>query len=81
MPLLNEMELIGRLREIRKRKGMSVQDVANATGIPRAAIAKTEVGQRRLTVNDAVALCRALDVDLRVALSPEPMSVSWEVQV
>lgn len=79
--MLSESLLIRRLREIRQVQGKSAQDIATATGIPRAAIAKMEVGRRRVTVNDAVALCEALGVDLRVVLSAEPMTVVRRVEV
>ncbi|MEV4521472.1 helix-turn-helix transcriptional regulator [Micromonospora tulbaghiae] len=65
--------LVDRLPRIRKARGMSQQDVANASGIGRVAIGKIEVGARGLSLAEALAIAEALDVDLMEALSDQPV--------
>ena len=74
--------VIARLRELRKIQGKSAQDIANITGIPRTTIANMETGRRAtLSLDDAFSISAALNVDLRLILSDEPMPVAREVWV
>jgi transcriptional regulator with XRE-family HTH domain len=52
------------LRRLRARRRWRQQDLAAAAGWARATVVAVEGGQRRLTLRDAAALCRALDVPL-----------------
>lgn len=80
--ILSSSEVIRRLRDLRRAKGMSAQDVANVTGISRSTIANMEIGRKvSLDVDEAAAICSALGVDLRVVLSDEPMPVARQVWV
>lgn len=64
---------VDRLPRIRKARGMSQQDVANASGISRVAIGKIEIGERGLPLAEALAIAEALDVDLMEALGEQPV--------
>lgn len=82
MGTLDSAALIQRLRAIRKVQGKSAQDVADVAGIPRGVIANLENGRRvAITVDEAVALCTALGVDIRVVLDDRPMPVVHEVWI
>lgn len=58
------------LRVIRERTGVSITDLARATGIDRTALHRIETGERRGTVAQHKALAIALDVSmLAIALT------------
>lgn len=81
-PIIETQVLMSRLRALRKAEGLSVQAVADRTGIPRAVLAKIDLGQRQgVTLDEASKICDALGVDLRVVLSDEPMPVATKVWV
>jgi len=74
--LLTSSQLVARFRAIRRKRGMSAQDVANATGIPRHVIASLETGRRAtLTIDEAKAIADALNADLIACLQPDPIEV------
>lgn len=74
--LLTSSQLVTRFRVIRRKRGMSVQDVANATGINRSVLANLENGRRAtLTIDEAKAIADALNVDLIACLQPIPIEV------
>lgn len=81
--ILSSAQVIARIRAIRQAKGMSAQQLADASGcLSRSAIANLESGRRdTLTLDEAAALCDALGVDLRVVISDEPMPVVTTVYV
>jgi transcriptional regulator with XRE-family HTH domain len=64
---------VDRLPRIRKARGMSQQDVANASGLSRVAIGKVEIGERGLSLAEALAIAEALDVNLMEALAEQPV--------
>jgi transcriptional regulator with XRE-family HTH domain len=80
--ILGTTELVQRLRGLRKAAGLSAQDIADITGIPRSILANLENGRRaQISVDEVAAICEALGVDLRVVLSDEPMPVARTVWV
>ncbi len=56
------------VRALRIERRWRQQDLAVAAGWSRASIVAIEGGERRLTVRDAVVLCRILQVPLTVLL-------------
>ncbi len=57
-----------RVCEIRTGRGWRPLDLAVAAGWSHAAVLAVEAGQKRLTVRDAAAVCRALQVPLSALL-------------
>jgi transcriptional regulator with XRE-family HTH domain len=51
-----------RLKDVRTRRGLTAQQLADMTGIPRVAISKIENGDRGVQVGEAVAIVDALDI-------------------
>jgi transcriptional regulator with XRE-family HTH domain len=74
-----ECRFAQRIRAFREALGMSAQAVADRLAeqgcpeITRAALSKIENGDRRVTLDEAVALCKAFDVSIAEAVSSEPM--------
>ncbi|WP_132208564.1 helix-turn-helix domain-containing protein [Kribbella steppae] len=56
------------MRAIRARRQERQEDLAAERGWSRPVVGDLENGRRRVTVADVIALCRALDVDLRELL-------------
>ncbi len=49
------------LKEERRKRNMSQQDIANATGFTQSTISKYESGERRLDLLELMIICQALD--------------------
>lgn len=62
-------EVVGQnVRAERARLRLRQEDLAERTGLARPVVAVIENGGRRVTIADAVLLCRALEVSLRALL-------------
>lgn len=80
--ILTSVEVIARLRAIRKVRGLTVQAIADKTGIPRVVLAKLECGRREMfNLDEARLICEALGVDLRTVISDDPMPIATAVHV
>jgi transcriptional regulator with XRE-family HTH domain len=82
--ILDTPSVIARIRAIRLARGWSVQTVADRISeqggsLSRVAISKIENGDRGLSLDDARLLCDAVDVDLRVVLTDEPLPIKAAV--
>lgn len=64
-----------RLRAVRRALNWSAQEVANRSGISRAAISKMENEGRGISLGDAVALSAAVGVPLADMVRPGSFSV------
>lgn len=74
--MLDQSAIIARIRALRLARGLTIQYLADQTGIHRSIIGKLERGKRKtFNLDEARALCDALKVDLRVVISDEPMSI------
>jgi transcriptional regulator with XRE-family HTH domain len=75
---VNEIEqrFAERVKQIRTVLNWSAQEVANRSGISRVAIARIEVGDRGVSLGDAVALSDALGVPLADMIRPGEFSVT-----
>jgi transcriptional regulator with XRE-family HTH domain len=51
------------LRDLRKAKGLTQEDVAGRLGQPQSFVAKYECGERGLSIVEFIDVTRALDVD------------------
>lgn len=76
-----EKRFAARLSRIRKARSLTQQQVADAAGVSRQAVALAEVGQKRIRLSDAVDISDALDVPLLDMLSPEPMRLHVSVPI
>ena len=58
--------LQGMIKQIRKEKGMTQQELSVRTGIPRANVARLETKEKNPTYKTILAVCQALDIDLEL---------------
>ncbi|MGE3624419.1 MAG: XRE family transcriptional regulator [Bdellovibrionales bacterium] len=65
MKKTDSMEMPNRIRELRKARGWTLQQLADATGTTKSQIDKLEKGYRRLTVDWMVRIARPLGRDPR----------------
>jgi transcriptional regulator with XRE-family HTH domain len=56
--------LLDLLRELRKQKGLTQDQMARAMGAKQAFVSKYETGERRLDFLDLVAICEVLDMSV-----------------
>jgi DNA-binding XRE family transcriptional regulator len=56
--------LLGLLRELRRQKGLSQDQMAKAIGTKQAFVSKYETGERRLDFLDLVTICEALNMSI-----------------
>lgn len=61
--------IAGNVRAQRARLQLRQDDLADEMGWSRPVISAIEAGNRRVTLTDAVALCRVLQIDLRQLLA------------
>lgn len=66
-----EMDAVvaGNVRAQRARLQLRQEDLADEMGWSRPVVSAIEAGSRRVTLADAVALCRVLEIDLRQLLA------------
>lgn len=73
MPIVTPEELdtliAGNVRAARAKLRLRQEDLADEIGWNRPAITYLETGKRRVTLSDAIALCAALQIDLRQLLA------------
>jgi transcriptional regulator with XRE-family HTH domain len=73
MPSVTPEELdaliAGNVRAARARLQLRQQDLADEMGWPRLTVGSIELGRKRVTLADAIALCAALQIDLRQLLA------------
>ena len=64
---MNNREYIGkRIAEIRKAKGMSIRQLADASGVNFANIYKIENGKYNVSIDILNMICLALGVELKI---------------
>jgi len=56
--------LLDLLRELRKQKGLTQDQMAKAIGAKQAFVSKYETGERRLDFLDLVAICEVLSIPI-----------------
>lgn len=72
---------VSRIPRVRAARSMSQQELADASGLVRQVISKIETGRQGVGLDDAVAICAALNVSLEAMLSAEPMSLIVRVPI
>lgn len=65
------VELIGRLRRARERRGVQQSELASRLGRPQSYVSKIETGERRLDLVELLDICRALEVPLEAIVPAE----------
>ena len=60
------------LKLLRQQKGMSQEQLAEAASLHRTYVSSVERGARNISIDNMERLARALAVDIRDLLSPEP---------
>jgi transcriptional regulator with XRE-family HTH domain len=73
-----------RLRVLRKAAGLSQQTVADLVSRPQSFVSKAELGNQRICLNDAAALCDALGVPLASMVSdtaPDILAVTDSIRM
>lgn len=65
----------GNVRARRAKLRSTQQDIADEVGLSRPAFSALESGTRRITLAEAIDLCRALEIDLRELLRGAPGDV------
>lgn len=63
------------VRAARARRRLRQEDLADELGWSRQTVSTVEAGTRRVTLADAVALCRVLEIGLRDLLQGAPVDV------
>jgi transcriptional regulator with XRE-family HTH domain len=51
------------LKELRREKGVSQEELAESLGVPQSYVSKYELGERRLDLVETFEICRALNTD------------------
>lgn len=65
------VELVARLRELRKRRGISQKDLGDKLGRPQSFVSKVETCERRLDVVETLIFCKALHIKLESLIPSE----------
>ena len=63
-------ELCGRLREIRKAQGLTIQAVADRCGMKRSNLSRIEAAKNNVTLKTLCSICEALQTDVHDLLLP-----------
>ncbi len=77
----HEKRFAERLPRIRKARGLTQAQLADASGLTRQALALIEAGQKRVRLSDAVDIAESIDVSLADLLSAEPLSLNVSVPI
>ena len=51
------------LKELRRKKGITQESLADLLGAPQSYVSKYELGERRIDLVETFEICRALNVD------------------
>ncbi len=76
-----EHRAVARIASVRRYRQMSQQQLSEATGMPRFAIAEVEGHRRHLRLGEAIALCAALGVALGDVVSDGPLTLQADVTI
>ena len=74
-------EIGGRIRQVRKNKGMSQLDLAEASGLSASFISNVEMGRQSMNIRALIAISNALGVSTDLLLrnnTPESLNISSE---
>ena len=63
---LNRLRIGQRIAEIRKKKGLSMRELAELTGLNHSNIGKIELGKYSVGIDILGKICAALDCDIEI---------------
>lgn len=69
---------MARIIRLRQHQKLSQRQLSAASGLAKDIIWRLEAGQRHLKIDEAAALCRALDVDLSEVIADAPLVLRTE---
>lgn len=70
-------EAVGaRLRALRKRKGFTLKQLSQASGVPLSTLSKMELGQATLSYDKLLAIAAALGIDMSLLMQAPDQAVS-----
>lgn len=69
------MNISMRLAELRKQKGLSVNKLANLSGISQGFLREVELGQKSISIKSLTYICEALNITLEDFFSSQSTSV------
>jgi transcriptional regulator with XRE-family HTH domain len=72
---------VERIPRVRAARTMSQQDLATASGLTRQALGKIETRRQGVGLDDAVAICAALEVSIEAMLSADPLHLVVRVPI
>ncbi len=62
--MLNSMKVANRIRDYRNKNNLSQEDLAEIIGKPRSSIAQIELGNRKVNIEELVAIANALKIEV-----------------
>lgn len=72
--MISTEAFIERVQGLRRARGWSLQRLSEESGVPAITLRRMSSGAKsRVTLDEATRMCAALGVDLRDAISDEPM--------
>jgi len=77
-PSRDQLALGKALRDARKKAGLSQEQLAFDAGVDRAFVSAVERGQRNVTLNNLLKLCRALDEGPSALFQRWEKTVGWK---
>ncbi|HEY3668860.1 MAG TPA: helix-turn-helix transcriptional regulator [Polyangiaceae bacterium] len=75
--LTNETQTVELIRERRKAKGLSQQQLASKLGVTQARLSEIEGGRAHLSVERLIAVAALLGLDLVLRESPPKQTAEW----
>ena len=66
-------EICGRMREVRKSRGLTIQAVADKCGMKRSNLSRIEAAKNNVTLKTLCSICEALEMDVRDLFIPRSL--------
>ena len=66
-------EICGRIREVRKSRGLTIQAVADRCGMKRSNLSRIEAAKNNVTLKTLCSICEALEIDVHDLFIPRPI--------
>lgn len=76
-----ERRAVARIANVRRYRQMTQQQLSEATGMRKFAIAEVEGHRRHLRLGEAIALCEALGVSLGDVVSEGPLTLRADLTI
>lgn len=66
-------EICGRIREVRKSRGLTIQAVADRCGMKRSNLSRIEAAKNNVTLKTLCSICEALEIDVHNLFNSRPI--------